>query len=85
MTQTQQRVTVNVTAVRFDETQALVEFVLLPGNIAISMPVYIPTEGLMSHEILQRAWANLSFYLQEWSKVALVKGTEPDRYFQRSG
>ncbi len=46
MTQTQQRVMINVTAVRFDETQASVEFSLLPGNIAISMPVLLPPEGL---------------------------------------
>ena len=83
MTQTQQRIMINVTAVRFDETQASVEFSLLPGNIAISMPVLLPSEGLETDEILQRAWTSLSYYLQEWSQVALAKDSEPDRYLQR--
>ena len=84
MTQTQQKVMINVTAVRFDETQASVEFSLLPGNIAISMPVLLPPEGLETDEILQRAWTSLSYYLQEWSQVALAKDSEPDRYLQRN-
>ena len=83
MTQTQQRVMINVTAVRFDETQASVEFSLLPGNIAISMPVLLPPEGLETDEILQRAWTSLSYYLQEWSQVAIAKDSESDRYLQR--
>ena len=62
-------VKVSVTATRFNESQAIVDFLLMPGAVTISMPVQLPPDGYTVAEIHELAWVNLSTYLNWWAQV----------------
>ena len=85
MAQHQQSLTVNITSVRFEEAQAIVDFVLLPGGIQISMPVATSPGDRFAPDIFVRAWANLAVYLRQWAEVATDKGSSPLSHLRWGG
>lgn len=83
MTQTQQNIiTVNITSVRYEETRAIVDFLMVPGEIKIAIPVPVPPVERLDVAILRHAWNSLSYYLREWSEVAISKGADSQYHLQ---
>ena len=63
-------VKVSVIATRFNESQAIVDFLLMPGEVTISIPVNLSDNGHTVEEIHKIAWSSLTTYLDWWTQVA---------------
>ncbi len=76
---------VKVVSVRFEATQALVDFLLFPGSVSITMPVLLPPTGMASKDVLSYAYLNLAGFLQRWANIAAAENNNPDMHLQRRG